>query len=85
MALGLVRRHDGSKKLLDDIKNLSQGERARRVRLGTRGLNAPELTAFKTKLAAIHDDRAGNFNVRIPFGKVRAVQETMKSVLRDLL
>ena len=85
MVLGLVRRHDGSKKLLDEIKNLSEIDKARMIRLGSRWLSGPEHTAFKVKLNDIHNDRVGIFSVRLPFGEIRAVQETVKSVLRDLL
>lgn len=85
IVLGLVRRHGGSKKLLDEIKALPDREKLRLVRLGNRWLSGPELTAFKTKLDSIHDGKVGIYNVKIPFGKVRAVQEVTKSALRDLL
>ena len=45
----------------------------------------PGRIAFKTKLSDIYEDRVGIFNIRFPFGKVRAVQEITKTVFRDLL
>lgn len=84
-ALALVRRQEASAALIRKLSALDDRERARLWRAAQKCLNTIEFPVFQKHLNAVKESDTSSLIRKLPFGRVRAVQELARRQLRDIL
>ena len=82
--LKLIRRPEISDEQIRQFENLPDSQRARMWKLGYKWLTPIEFSHVKTTLDGLQNE-VKTLQVRVPWGKVRAVQELSRWALRDII